>query len=361
MAPRDTPPALLPVTGLLLRALAVPAALTLVVACGGTGTSASSGSGAAAHSPAAAATRTATARSVSQTVARPPAMVAVTSRGALVVLAATGAPDRTLVPSGVLGDEISVSPDGGTVYFSRRHGCASDLESVPVAGGKPALISTGSLPAISPDGNTLAFARQPALTPHCTPATANLPAQFNLVVRTLGSGVERVYPMLPAGQSNGLPAPISHLSWAPDSTRLAVSISSIQDNEGWQIVVMNTTTAQDYLGGTGDTSVPVTGSDARRSYWREGVFMPNGELFVSRACCAGVPVRNTSKLMWEVTATGAFRHLVAIGFPGLQHISLAVNRSGRWLLYLAAGQLYVSLRGARPRGLGGSLLAAAWV
>jgi hypothetical protein len=346
--------------GLLLRALAVTAALTLAVACGGGGTSPTSGV-TASHSAAATATHAAAARSVSQTVARPPAMVGVTSRGALVVLAATGAPDRTLVGSGVLGDEISVSRDGGTVYFSRRHGCASDVESVPVAGGKPALISTGSLPAISPDGNTLAFARQPVLTAHCPPTMPNLSAQYNLVVRTLGSGVERVYPMLPAGQSNGLPAPISHLSWAPDSTRLAVSISSIQDNEGWQIVIMDTTTAQNYLGGTGDTSVPVTGSNRGRSYWREGVFMPNGQLFVSRACCAGVPVRNTSKLMWEVTTTGALRHLVAIGFPGLQHISLAVNRSGKWLLYLAAGQLYVSFRGARPRGLGGSLLAATWI
>lgn len=359
MMPRRTASPLRSVTGLLLRALAGPVALILVVACGGTGTS--SGSAAASHSPAATATRPAAARSVSQTVARPPAMVAVTSRGALVVLAATGAPDRTLVRSGVLGDEISVSPDGGTVYFSRRHGCASDVESVPVAGGHPALISTGNQPAISPDGTTLAFARQPALIPHCTPPTGNLSAQFNLVVRTLASGVERVFPMLPPGQSNGLPAPISHLSWAPGGTRLAVSISSIQDNEGWQIVLLDTATAQDYLGGTGDTSVPVTGSDARRSYWREGVFMPNGELFVSRACCAGVPVRNTSKLMWEVTTSGAFRHLVAIGFPGLEHVSLAVNRSGKWLLYLAAGQLYVSFRGARPRGLGGSLLAAAWL
>ncbi|HUY46702.1 MAG TPA: hypothetical protein VMV92_13360 [Streptosporangiaceae bacterium] len=355
------PRALGSAAGLLLRTLAVPAGLTLVVACGG-GSSASAQHSTAPRSAAPTASRTARARAASQTVAEPPAMVAVTSRGALVVLSrATGAPNRTLVPSGVLGDEISASPDGRTVYFSRRHGCTDDVESVPVTGGPPALISTGSMPAVSPDGATLAFARQPSLTPHCTPNTANLSAQFNLVVRTLGSGVERVYPMLPAGQSSGLPAPISHLSWAPNSTLLAVSIASIQDNEGWQIVLMDTTTAQDYLGGTGDTSVPVTGSGRRRSYWREGVFMPDGGLFVSRACCAGVPVRNTSKLMWEVSTTGAFRHLVAIGFPGLQHISLAANHSGNWLLYLAGGDLYVSYRGARPRQLGGGLIAAAWI
>ena len=140
-----------------------------------------------------------------------------------------------------------------------------------------------------------------------------------MVTRTLSSGVERVYPMLPAGQSSGLPAPISHLSWAPDGTELAVSIAASEDNEGWQLMLMDTATAQNYLGGTGDTPVPVTGPDRRRSYWREGVYLPDGNLFVSRACCAGEPARNVSKLMWEITPAGVLKHQVAIGFPGLDH------------------------------------------
>jgi hypothetical protein len=342
----------------LLRVLAVPAALTLVAACGGGGTPAASPSTAA--SPAARATTGA--HPVSQTTARPPAMAGVTARGALVLLSpATGAPIRTLVRGGVIGDEISVSADGQTIYFSRRHGCVDDVESVAASGGAPTLITTGSLPAISPDGSTLAFARQPALTRHCTAGPGDLSAQYSLVTRTLSSGVERVYPMLPAGQSNGLPAPISHLSWAPDGTELAVSIAAVQDNEGWQIVLMDTATALNYLGGTGDTPVPVTGPDSRRSYWREGVYLPGGNLFVSRACCAGEPVRNVSKLMWEVTPAGVFKHQVAIGFPGLDHTSLAVNRTGKWLLYLAGTGLYVSEKGARPRQIGSGLIAAAWL
>ena len=32
-----------------------------------------------------------------------------------------------------------------------------------------------------------------------------------------------------------------------------MSIAAIQDNEGWQIVLLDTATAQNYLGGTGDT------------------------------------------------------------------------------------------------------------
>jgi hypothetical protein len=342
----------------LLRVLAVPATLTLVTACGGGATPSASQS--AATSPGAAATTGA--HPVRQTTARPPAMAGVTARGALVLLSsATGAPVRTLVPNGVVGDAIAVSADGQIIYFSKRHGCVDDVESVAASGGTPTLITTGSLPAISPDGSTLAFARQPALTRHCTTGPGDLSSQFSLVTRTLSSGVERVYPMLPAGQSGGLPAPISHLSWAANGTELAVSIAAIQDNEGWQIMLMDTATAQNYLGGTGDTQVPVTGPDRRRSFWREGVYLPDGNLFVSRACCAGIPVRNVSKLMWEITPAGVFKHRVAIGFAGLDHTSLAVNRSGKWLLYLAGTGLYVSEKGARPRQVGSGLIAAAWL
>lgn len=342
----------------LLRVLAVPAALVLVAACGGGGSPGASQSTAPGSTPSA----TTGARPVSQTTARPPAMVGVTARGSLVLLSpATGAPARALVRGGVIGDEISVSADGQTIYFSRRHGCVDDVESVALSGGKPTLITTGSLPAISPDGSTLAFARQPTLTRHCMAGAGDPSAQYDLVTRTLSSGVERVYPVLPAGQSSGLPAPISHLSWAPNGTELAVSIAAIQDNEGWQIALLDTATAQNYLGGTGVTPVPMTGPDRRRSYWREGVYLPDGNLFVSRACCAGEPVRNVSKLMWEITPAGVLRHRVAIGFPGLDHTSLAVNHSGKWLLYLAGTGLYVSEKGARPRALGSGLIAAAWL
>ena len=127
-------------------------------------------------------------------------MVGVTARGSLVLLSsATGAPIRALVRGGVIGDEISVSADGQTIYFSRRHGCVDDVESVALSGGKPTLITTGSLPAISPDGSTLAFARQPTLTRHCMAGSGDASAQYALVTRTLSTGVERVYPVLPAG------------------------------------------------------------------------------------------------------------------------------------------------------------------
>lgn len=132
-------------------------------------------------------------------------------------------------------------------------------------------------------------------------------------------------------QDTGLPSPISHLSWSSDNVQLAVSISSVQDNEGWQ------------------------------SYLREGVYMPGGGLFVSRACCGGDPPRNTSRLMWEVGADGVLTHQVAVGFATADHTSLDVSADGQWLLYLAGRDLYVSPGGARPHLLTTGLIAAAWV
>ena len=76
--------------------------------------------------------------------------------------------------------------------------------------------------------------------------------------------------------------------------------------------------------------------------------MPDGNLFVSRACCGGVPVQNTSRLMWEVSTAGALVHQVAIGFASLDHTSLAVSPDGGWLLYLAGHDLYVSPRRCDP-------------
>jgi hypothetical protein len=292
-----------------------------------------------------------------------PGIVAVTAGGALVVINhATGAVTRTLVTSGVIGDEISMAPGGSTVYFATHHGgCQDEIESVPVAGGGPTVITTGLLPAISPDGTKLAFASEPSMSAGCVPDQANLTAQYKLVIRTLSSGSQTVLPMEPASAASGLPAPISHISWAQDNTQVAVSISSVQDNEGWAVVVVDTAVARYYQGGAGDTPVPVTGSpNARDSYYREGVFLPDGSLFVSRACCGGVPVKNTSRLMWEVDIAGALVHEVAIGYANLDHTSLAVSPSGKWLLYLAGHDLYVSRGGRRPVRLAAGLVAAAW-
>lgn len=287
-------------------------------------------------------------------------MVAVTTAGALVTLnPATGAVEKTLVQKGVMGDEISVS-SSGQVYFAVQNGCTSTIDEVAVSGGPAAQITAGSLPAISPDGTKLAYASQPFLTAGC-PLASNFLALYHLVVRTLSSGVNDSLAMVPASQFSGLPIPISHVSWASDNRHLAVSIAASQDNEGWGVYLVDTATATFYVAGTGTSLLPVTGQPTpQASYLREGVYMPNGNLFVSRACCGGFPVQNTSRLMWEVNTSGVLVHQVALGFASLDHTSLDVSPDGNWLLYLAGNDLYVSHGGATPSKVTTGLIAAAW-
>lgn len=339
-------------------ATAIVAGAALLAACGAQGTvTVTAPPSTAASTPGA----TPSSGGSSAPAGSEPGIAAVTSAGALVLLdPASGSITQTLVPGGVLGDEISVSPDGSTIYFA-SHGCKPEIESVSISGGTPTPITVGELPAISPDGTKLAFARVPV----CHPSPTAFAKGFKLVIRTLSSGAEKILPLPPSQQAGGLPSPISHLSWAADNTRLAVSLSAVQDNEGWGVNIVDTSVARYYNAppapNSGVLNVPVTGSpDAQRSYLREGIFLPGGNLFISRACCAGVPVHNTSRLLWEVTTSGTFVHQVAIGFANLDHDSLAADSSGRWLLYLAGDGLYVSENGNRPSMLTKGLIAATW-
>lgn len=346
-----------PVASVLRSAAAVLAAAAVGVgltACGGGGnpapaTSAGQSTGAsqsAAANPAAAA---------------PPAMVGVTTGGALVTLnPSTGVVEQTLVPSGVVGDEVSVAPSG-LVFFAVQNGCDSTIEEVPTGGGSVATIAPGSLPAVSPDGTKLAYASQPTLSVACQSQASAVLQNYKLEIRTLSSGATASLPMLPVGQGSGLPYPIFHLSWSADNEHVAVSVTGVQDNEGYGVNLVDTAQAGYYFYGPGVTFVPVTGSPTpQQSYLREGVYMPNGDLFVSRACCGGDPVVNSSRLMWEVTTSGVLVHQVAIGFANLEHTSLDVSSDGQWLLYLAGNDLYVSQGGATPKQLTSGLVAAGW-
>lgn len=294
-----------------------------------------------------------------------PGIVGVTTAGALVQIdSSTGSVTKTIVPNGVVGDQVSVSPDGSTVYFTEEAGCHAEVESVSSSGGNLTAIGPGQLPAISPDGAKLAFTTEPVMNENCVPdpSKPGVAAQFKLVIRTLSSGTVQSLGLPPQVQHGGLLPPISHLSWSADAAMLAVSTSAVADNEGWAVDLVDPSAAQYYADTTsGVTAVPVTGSpDAQRSYLREGVFLPDGNLFISRACCGGVPIHNTSRLIWEVSPTGALVHQVAIGFPDLDHVSLAADSSGQWLLYLADHDLYVSQGGNRPSKLTSGLVAAAW-
>jgi len=286
-----------------------------------------------------------------------PDIVAVTSAGALVVLdPLSGEARRILVSGGVSPGAIAVSPDGRTVYFAVRSGCVGEIESVPVAGGRPRLVTPGALPAVSPDGTKLAFARGPDSTARSITCDNPNP-RGQVVVRDLPSGHETV---LPEESHPTRIYPVSRLSWSPDSRSLLVSAGPAPDNTGWQLAVVDPATARYFLAAApGNSAVPLPGL-ASSYYYREGAYLPDGNLFVDQVCCTGVPARVTSNLLLEVSPSGQLIRQVAIGFKDRDHTSLNADPSGQWLLYLSGSDLFLSLGGAAPFKLTGGLVAAAW-
>jgi hypothetical protein len=334
----------------------IVAAVTLVLAAG---TAVAIGSGTAAYA----------------TGSGEPGIVAVTSGGALVVLnPATGATTRTLVSHGVMGDELTAGPGGKTVYFATT-GC--EIESVPAAGGSPTKITRGVLPAINPEGTELAFAREPYggfayATKECGGAPTT--SSFSLLVRNLATGSQRSYPS-PSAVPSALPFPITNLSWGPGGRQLAVSIGTVQDNDGQGLVVINPATAKYYLpapyGTTNAGTVQVvSGAYANDSAYIQAAFLPDGNLFVDRNCCAGVPSPHPgSNLFWIITTSGRLVQQVAPASGSRLYDSLGADPSGHWLMYLSTsynngltpGKLFISHNGAAGVLLTTGLFAAAWL
>ena len=273
----------------------------------------------------------------------------------------TGTRTATIAAGVASGEEISVTADGSKIFYEQQGGCTGQIYSVPAAGGRPTLVTPGSLPAVSPDGSQLAYFREPRGSVQC--AQSYPPSQYLLVVRDLRSGAETTYPAAPQLTQTGLIFPIGHLSWSGDGRRLLVSLDAPEDNSGWALDVIDPLTARYYRTGASGESVPVTGDPTGRTYYRQGVFMPDGELFVNRVCCSGLGpgAARTSTLMWEVTPAGAEIRQVAIGFTDRDHTSLDVDRAGAQLLYLSGTDLYVSDGGQRPRLVTSGLLSAAFI
>ncbi len=286
-----------------------------------------------------------------------PDIVAVTNRGALVVLdPLTGIARKILVRDGVLPGIVSVSPGGRTVFFATRHGCEGTIESVPAAGGRASVIAPGAMPAVSPDGTRVAFVRRPSGCGQPGSATGSP----EVVVRDLASGRETV---LRAGSHPAGSVP--ELSWSPDGRRLLVTAGLPKDHGStvtWVLTQVDPATARDYLpsAGSGVSVVPVTGPDAARSSYRGGVFLAGGDLFVDRICCTDGGARKTSDLLWEIAPSGRLVRQVALGWLDRDHYSLDGDPSGHWLLYLSGPDLFLSLDGAAPFKLTTGLGAAAW-
>jgi hypothetical protein len=285
-----------------------------------------------------------------------PGIVAVTTAGAVQVLnPQTGMAIRTLAPvQDAIGDEVGVSPDGQTVYFAVRYGCADDaIESIPVSGSsKPVVVAHGALPAVSPDGTELAFVQERqwpgrnGWVDFVCPSVS-YPAVPKITVLNLSTGSSKVY----AGPSDGVP--ISHLSWSPDGQTLLVSAGP----GNRELTTLDVTTGR-YAG---TVPMTLTASAGLSWYYREGVYLPSGSIFVNQICCDGTSNQISATELAEVSASGYVTRNVATGLTGDDHTSLAADPTGQWLLYLSGDVLYLSGGGGKAFELTSGLIAAAWL
>jgi hypothetical protein len=258
---------------------------------------------------------------------------------------------------------VSITPDRNQVFYSLSGDCGpATIYRVPTDGlTPPAAIVGGVSPAVSPDGHKLAYAIAVAGAAPAAPLPSGdangLPerhCQNAIVVRDLQSGAERTwrYPDTPDyGTALYQDAVISEIDWAPDSTRLAYTLSY----EGDSISILDTESAAD-LGQTDEVVIPGGGGNSSHPAWQAttgllGVFNTRFE------CC------------FDDDYTGPPRALLVnvdkrLGTPllpaGRRVTALDFDTSGAHLLFVDGGRLYRRSGTQAPVGLVAGVTAADW-
>jgi hypothetical protein len=254
---------------------------------------------------------------------------------------------------------LSLSPDRKTVFYALAGDCgAATIYRVAVDGRTPPEPVLGGLsPAVSPDGHKLAYAvatpgRVPGPTAAAVPAAPAAPGaegrpagaegegtvgrrcQNSIVVRDLKTGAERTwrYPDTP-DYSTALyrDAVITEIAWAPDSTKLAYTLSY----EGDSVSILDTEANAD-LSQTEEVVVPGGGGNSSHPAWQATTGLLG--LFNTRfECC------------FDDNYTGPPRALLldperrlasALLPPGRRVTALDFDASGAHLLFVDGGRLY---------------------
>lgn len=155
----------------------------------------------------------------SQPGAAPASFVGLTDRGDVVVAeSANGRPIRTILRPNMFRREdrlrnLTLSPDRMTLYFVVHHDDdCSDIGSVPVAGGPMRIVARGDSPAVSPDGERLAYVS----LLNCGGMRARV------VVQDLVTGRESSWEEKP-GNGDFFPRLAASVAWSPDPRFLMVT------------------------------------------------------------------------------------------------------------------------------------------
>jgi len=154
----------------------------------------------------------------------------------------------TRIADGVANSPPFWSPDGARVYFA----ASRDLWSVSAAGGTPqrVIAGVGASAALSPDGNTLVFARPskqggfelvtsspPGAEPKIMPDTATFPDKTSLEVAPFSPDGKRFVVIANSKEAWVVPFPggrprllalenVYHASWYPDGRHLVACLAS---------------------------------------------------------------------------------------------------------------------------------------
>ena len=278
--------------------------------------------------------------------AGPGAAVAITDDNRVVVVdTRTGAevrelfrgspPDPKDPGTGDLGG-LSVSADGATVWFHRSgHGCANagTIYRVPVGGGEAEAVAEGEVPAISADGSQLAYADRRGAD-ECA---------GTLVVRDVETGGVTEWRQ---GGDDANPWAISAIAWAPDGRSLAIEMGS--DASGIGILDLTVDESLDDLSG-----LPVGGPNGAPAWSPDGQ-----DLYATTWCCGDFSFDPASAQIVRVhLADGAVEEVAR---PGAYVEALDVDASGRWLLYVADGQLFALDADGTATPLGRGYTDAPW-
>ncbi len=244
---------------------------------------------------------------------------------------------------------VTLTPDRSEVYYSLVGDCGvATMYRVPADGHLSAVaILTGMSPAVSPDGRRLAYAA-------ATPSSAERHCQNAVVVRDLQTGAERTwrYPDTPDYATPLFQdAVISEIDWAPDSTRLAYTLSY----EGDTISVLNTETDGD-LSETVEVVIPDGGGNSSYPAWQPASGLLG--LFNTRfECCFDDNYTGPPRaLLVDVERRLATPLLPA----GRRVTTLDFDASGGHLLFVDGGRLYRRSGKQAPVGLVSGVTSVDW-
>jgi hypothetical protein len=264
---------------------------------------------------------------------------------------------------------LSISPDHKQVFYALAGDCGPATIYAVAADGQtpPVVFASGVSPAVSPDGHKLAYAVAVSTrSAPSTTATAALPpadgegavadrhCQNAVVVRDLKTGVERTwrYPDTPEyGTTLYRDAVISEIDWAPDSTRLAYTLSY----EGDSISVLNTEADTD-LSQTTEVVIPDGGGNSSHPAWQAttgllGVFNTRFE------CCFDDNYTGPPRAL----LVDAERRLATPLLPAGRRVSaLDFDASGAHLLFVDGGRLYRRSGPQAPVALASGVTHADW-